>query len=194
MVRTSIDAQCPACGNKGLEYNAEKVDLPFLGESLETMVRCQECGYRHADFVLTETKDPTRFSYRVTEGDDMMVRVVRSASGTIRVPELGILIEPGLASEAFITNIEGILVRIERVLSQLHHDAESDETREKVEKLQATLTAMRDGAAEPVTVILEDPFGNSAILADKAVQEPIPQEEAAKLKVGMFVYDMDEEE
>lgn len=190
MVRTHIaDASCPACQAVGLEYRAEQVDLPFLGESLETMLRCNECGYRHTDFILTETKDPLRHKFVVSEEDHMMVRVVRSASGTIRIPELGILVEPGIASEAFITNVEGILVRVERVLSQLHRDAEDAETLQKVEALQHTLVDMRNGNAAPATLILEDPFGNSAILDDATVIEPIPEAEAAKLKVGAFVFD-----
>lgn len=172
-----------------MDYNAEQIDLPYLGPSLETMLRCQACGYRHVDFVLTESKDPTRVFYKVTDGDDMMVRVVRSGSGTIRIPELGIDIEPGIASEAFITNVEGIIVRIERVLDQLHRDAEDDATRKKVEELIAVFAAMRDGKAQPVTLVLEDPFGNSSILAEKAVSELIPEAEAARLKVGMFVFD-----
>lgn len=189
VVRTLIDATCPACSRPGLEYNAEQVDLPYLGESLETMVRCHGCGYRHTDFILTETRDPTRFTHPITEEADMSVRVVRSSSGTIRIPELGILIEPGLASEAFITNIEGIIVRIEAVLNQLLNDADVEETREKVRALQSTMAAMRTGAAEPATLIIDDPLGNSAILGERATSEPIAEAEAAKLKVGMFVFD-----
>ncbi len=190
MPRTILDeAKCPACGTAGLEYAAETVELPYMGKSLETLIRCLQCGYRHTDFVLTESKDPTRVSYRVTEADDMMVRVVRSSSGTIRIPELGITIEPGISSEAFISNIEGILVRIERVLDQMHRDAEDDEIRDRIEDMQGFMGRMRDGAADPVTLIVEDPFGNSSIIAPKAVSEPIPEDEADQLKVGMMVID-----
>lgn len=190
MPRSHIEgAVCPACGHRGLDYNAENIDLPYLGASLETMLRCPECGFRHTDFVLLETKDPLRVSYRITSEADMSVRVVRSSSGTIRIPELGIVIEPGVASEAFITNIEGILVRIEKVLAQLLRDATDDPQRARIEGLQATLEAMRDGKAVPATLVLEDPFGNSSILAEKAVQEPILPEEAERLKVGAFVFD-----
>ncbi|HET6398188.1 MAG TPA: ZPR1 zinc finger domain-containing protein [Candidatus Thermoplasmatota archaeon] len=192
MVRTVIqEAICPACGGQGLEYTAEQVDLPYMGSSLETMLRCDRCGYRHTDFILTERREPTRYSYRVTKADDMMVRVVRSASGTIRIPELGILIEPGVASEAFVSNIEGILVRVERVLDQLHRDAEDAGQLARIEELQGTLQAMRDGTAQPVTVVLEDPFGNSAILGEGAEKEAIPQHEADLLAVGMVVLDPD---
>lgn len=192
MVRTHLDSvSCPACHHQGLDYNAENVDLPYLGESLETMLRCNACGYRHTDFVLTEVKDPMRHAFTVRTEADIDVRVVRSSSGTVRIPELGVTIEPGIASDAFITNVEGILVRVEGVLDQLHRDAEDDEQKQRIEALQATFQAIREGRADPVTLILEDPFGNSAILHDAAVKEPIPAEEAARLKTGTFVMDPD---
>ena len=195
MVRTTIpDAVCPACDHRGLDYNAETIDLPYLGESLETMLRCSECGYRHVDFILTQTKDPMRYRLRVATEADMMVRVVRSASGTIRIPELGIDIEPGAASEAFITNVEGILLRVDQVLGQLYRDADDDEMRERVATLQRRILDLRLGQAEPVTLVLEDPFGNSAIIGEAAIAEPIPAAEAAVLKVGAFVFDQEEKE
>jgi zinc finger protein len=190
VVRTVIDeAICPACSGQGLEYTAEQVDLPFFGGSLETVLRCEKCGYRHSDFILTSRHEPTRYAYRVAVADDMMVRVVRSSSGTIRIPELGILIEPGVASEAFISNIEGILVRVERVLLQLARDAEDAAHLARIQELQETLAAMREGKAQPVTVIIEDPFGNSAILGDGVVKEALSPDEADQLKVGMVVLD-----
>ncbi len=192
MVRTFLeDALCPACLGRGLEYAAEPVDLPYLGTSLETMLRCLACGYRHTDFVLTDHKAPMRYSYVITKPDDMMVRVVRSSSGTIRIPELGISIEPGVASEAFVSNLEGILVRVERVLDQLGRDAEDDDMRTRIMDLQDVLGALREGKGEPVTVIIEDPLGNSAILGDGAKKEPIPPEEAESLKFGAHVFDIE---
>ncbi|HEX2066516.1 MAG TPA: ZPR1 zinc finger domain-containing protein [Candidatus Thermoplasmatota archaeon] len=189
-MRTRIDeAICPACSGRGLDYTAEQIELPFLGDSLETLLQCSACGYRHTDFVLTASHAPTRVKYTVATGDDMMVRVVRSSSGTIRIPELGIHIEPGVASEAFVSNVEGILVRVERVLDQLGRDAEDPAQQERIVQLQETLGLMRDGKAPPVTLIFEDPFGNSRILADGAVVEQMSEEEAGELKVGMLVFD-----
>lgn len=190
MPRSVIEeAICPSCDGRGLEYTTEAVDLPYLGKSLEILLRCEACGYRHNDFVLTEHREPTRYSYLVSKADDMMVRVVRSSSGTVRIPELGISIEPGISSEAFISNIEGILVRVERVLFQLLADADTDELRGRIQDLVDTMALMRDGKAPPVTVILEDPFGNSAILGEGATHEAISEAEAENLKTGMLVYD-----
>lgn len=193
MPRTVIEeALCPACGHKGLEYTTEKVELPFFGTSMEILLRCLECGYRHNDFVLTEHREPTRYTYVVRTGDDMSVRVVRSGSGTIRIPELGVLIEPGVASEAFISNVEGILVRVERVLDQLQRDAEDDDARRNVLALIERMGQLRHGKGGPVTIILEDPFGNSAILADGASHERMSDAEADQLKTGMLVFDPNE--
>ncbi len=192
MVRTFLDdALCPACLGVGLEYTAAQVDLPYLGESLETMLRCEACGYRHTDFVLTAHKAPTRYSYVIKEPNDMMIRVVRSSSGTVRIPELGISIEPGVASEAFVSNIEGILVRVERVLDQLGRDAEDEEMKTRILDLQDLMGGLREGRGGPVTVVLEDPFGNSAILGDHAQKESIPPEEAEALKIGAHVFDIE---
>ncbi len=192
-VSTIDDAVCPACSHRGLEYRAEQIDLPYLGESLETMLRCNACGYRHTDFVLTESKDPIRVAYTVKDAGAMSVRVVRSGSGTVRIPELGIDIEPGIASDAYITNIEGILVRIESVLDQLHRDAEDAQQKLRVQQLLDTFQAMRDGSAEPVTLVIEDPFGNSAIVHKDAKSETLSEEEASRLKTGMFVFGPDGE-
>ncbi len=190
MVRTLLDeAICPACSARGMEYSAEPIELPFMGTSLETMIRCDKCGYRHTDFVLTSTHAPMRYLHRVATAEDMSVRVVRSGSGTIRIPELGIAIEPGIASEAFVSNIEGILVRVERVLGQMLRDAEDEDGRLRVVELQQTLQRMRDGQAEPVTLILEDPFGNSRILGEGTREEAIPPHEAEHLRTGMQLFD-----
>jgi zinc finger protein len=190
-VRSYLDeAICPACAHKGMEYNAEQVDLPFMGNSLETLLRCMECGYRHTDFVLTESKEPIRSTYRVAAAEDMSVRVVRSSSGTVRIPELGILIEPGAASEAFVSNVEGILVRVERVLDQLGRDAEDQTMRDRVMDLQDTLAQMREGKAPPVTLVIEDPFGNSRILHEDARNEAMSEEDALLLKTGMHIHDL----
>jgi zinc finger protein len=172
-----------------MEYTAETVDLPFLGPSLETMIRCEACGYRHTDFVLTQSHEPMRYSYAIAKADDMMVRVVRSATCTIRIPELGIHIEPGTVSEAFISNIEGIIVRVERVLGQLGKDVEDAETDQRIAELAAVLQAMREGKAPPATLIFDDPFGNSRILGEGATATPLSPEEASKLQVGMLVFD-----
>jgi C4-type Zn-finger protein len=41
-------------------------------------------------------------------------------------------------------------------------------------------------------VILDDPFGNSAILADDAVTRPLTEEEVAALETGTVIFDKED--
>ena len=55
----------------------------------------------------------------------------------------------------------------------------------------APINAQSGDKTATVTLVIEDPFGNSAILGEGAEHEAIPAEEAERLKVGMLVYDPD---
>ena len=186
-----LDTHCPACGNAGLDYTAADLDIPHFPKSLQLIFECPECGFKHTDFMIGTSREPTRYVYDVRAPEDVNVRVVRSTSGTIRIPELGVLIEPGPASDAYVSNIEGVLVRVESVLTQLCRDAETDEERIACEERLDQLRKARDGAIH-FTFILEDPFGNSVLVHEKARAEAIGEAEAAELKTGAYTLEMQE--
>lgn len=58
--------------------------------------------------------------------------MVRSSSSTIRIPVLGANIEPGDASEALISNVEGVLWRIHDILSFLAEQEDPPSIRKRV--------------------------------------------------------------
>lgn len=184
-----VEAPCPACGKAELDYTSADLDIPHFPQSMQLIFDCAACGFRHSDFLLGSLKEPTRFRYAVAGADDMMVRVVRSTSGTIRIPELGILIEPGPASDAYVSNIEGVLVRVESVVTQLMRDADAPDQKSAAQRRLADIQRARDGRF-PFTFILEDPFGNSAIVHEGAKSEPIPPDEAEALKTGAYTLEM----
>lgn len=186
-----LDTNCPACGRPGLDYTAADLDIPHFPKSLQLVFECPECGFRHTDFMIGTSREPTRYLYDVREPDDVNVRVVRSTSGTIRIPELGVLIEPGPASDAYVSNIEGVLVRVEGVLVQLCRDAESEDARKACEERLNQLRRAREGQL-PFQFILEDPFGNSVLVHEKARAEEISETEAAELKTGAYTLEMQE--
>ena len=41
-----------------------------------------------------------------------------------------------------------------------------------------------------MTLIIEDPFGNSTIISDEAFMEKMSEEEASKLKTGLTIIDI----
>lgn len=193
-VRRMVIAQpCPACGEQRLLYTAADLDIPYFGQTIETLILCQACGFKHADVIIGKTRTPTRFIYQVDSADDMSVRVVRSTSGTIRIPELGALVEPGPNSEAYVSNVEGVLNRFERIVNQLGRDAQDPEKKKRVEERLSQITDAKEGRF-PFTLIVEDPYGNSLVAGEDVVQEAIPAEEAEKLARGEITIDVSEED
>jgi zinc finger protein len=186
-----IASPCPACGQQTVEYTAITLDLPYFGEVLQTVFICSSCGFRHSDIIIGRVRTPKRHTYRTKGPDDMAVRVVRSTSGTIKIPELGVLIEPGPASDAFVSNIEGILVRVEAVVKQLQRDAETPDARRECDRRLQMIEEARAGGL-PVTLIIEDPYGNSLIASPKTRVEDIPAEQAQELPTGDISFDVSE--
>ncbi|MDI6655688.1 MAG: ZPR1 zinc finger domain-containing protein, partial [Candidatus Hydrothermarchaeota archaeon] len=110
-----VDAPCPACEKLGLDVAFHIHEIPYFGDVMENVISCSSCSYRHADVIILETKEPTRYALKVESEEDMLIRVVRSGSAKIEIPELGIKITPGLNSEGYVSNVEGVLARIEDV-------------------------------------------------------------------------------
>ncbi len=133
-----------------------------------------ECGFRHSDTLILSQHKPTRYELKVRTQEDLNARVVRSSTGRIRIPELGIDIKPGIASEAFVSNIEGVLERVKDVLEMTMRWGENEKTRAK--QLLSIIERIKQGEVE-VTVIIEDPLGNSAIISKNATCKELTDEE-----------------
>ncbi len=173
-----------------MSVNWQGDEIPYFGEVMYIASLCT-CGFRFADTMILSQRDPMRFELNVDGLDDLNSRVIRSTSGTIRIPELGIDVEPGSISDSYVTNIEGLLDRILQVVVSATRWAEQDgdeDKRLKGEEIQQIFEDVMSGN-RPITVIIEDPFGNSAIISDKVKFVVLSSEEAEKLKTGMIVFD-----
>ncbi len=175
---------CPVC-HCALEMRWHQDNIPYFGDVMEISTVCT-CGYRFADTLILSQKDPVRHTMKVSTADHMCTRVIRSTSGTVHIPEWGLDIEPGPASEGYVSNVEGILDRVERIVRMARKWAEKDEEVRRADELLAEIEAAREGKA-CFTLVIEDPLGNSAIV-DACVQiEPLTAEEAAELNTGMLI-------
>jgi zinc finger protein len=96
--------------------------------------------------------------------DDLNATVVRSSFASIEIPELGVRVEPK-RGEAFVSNVEGVLQRVEKVVEMLSRDEEG-EKRAKAAAIVKKIAQIKAGEAN-MTLILDDPTGNSAIISDK---------------------------
>jgi len=184
-ILTVTKSVCPLC-SKELVTNWVKDNIPFFGEVMHITSTC-ECGLRYSDTMIMAQSEPVHYEMKVRAQEDLDARVVRSTSGTIRIPELGVDIEPGPASESFVSNIEGVLDRVSDILQMVIRWDEPDKTR-RAQELQCAIEKVMAGKSE-ITVIIEDPMGNSAIIAESATCRELTEEEAACLKTGMIVFE-----
>jgi zinc finger protein len=185
-----VDSICPMCRRAGhLTMLSTTVEVPYFGEGLETTLRCDACGFRHADFMILSQKDPVRLSLACSTEADLSVRVIRSNSGTIRIPELGFLAEPTPLSESFVSNVEGVLERAKDVLlTALEFHGEDPDKHALLDEYLRRFEAFRNARA-PFTLVLDDPHGNSAIVSDRVEKRALTPDEVAELKTGMILLD-----
>jgi zinc finger protein len=176
---------CPLC-HKEFLTNWVPDNIPFFGEVMHITSMC-ECGFRYSDTLILAQRKPVRYELKIKNQDDLDARVVRSTSGTIRIPELGVDIEPGPASESFISNIEGVLDRVEEILGMVTRWGEQEKT-ERALELLSILEKIKAGNYE-ITVIIEDPLGNSAIISENATKKELTADEVAHLKTGMIIFE-----
>ena len=176
-----LASHCPLCGRANLVSRSVPLDLPYFGEAFQTTLRCEDCGYRHADLLLTRTREPRRVSLRVTHPDRLNARVARSASCTVRILELGARMDPGPRSEAFVSNVEGLLHRFPEVALGAKALASSKRARADAARAVARLDGCIE-ARRPFTLVLEDPTGNSDVFHVDAMRKGLTPEEVAHLR------------
>lgn len=168
-------------------------DVPHFGEALETLLQCASCGFRHVDFLIMQQRDPLRYALRIASEEDLRVRVIRSNSGTFRIPEIGFTAEPTPGSESFVSNVEGVLDRAARIFRLAREfNLENPEAVAVAEAGLARLEAAREGRGEGLTLIIDDPFGNSAIVSERAEKRALTPEEVAALHTGLILIDKED--
>ncbi|WP_440952372.1 ZPR1 zinc finger domain-containing protein [Methanococcoides sp. FTZ1] len=186
-------SSCPLC-NEDLIIKWQSDEIPYFGEVMYISTSCCNCGFRFTDTMILTQKDPIRYEIMVEGLEDLNARVIRSTSGTIRIPDLGIDVEPGSVSDSYVTNIEGILQRVLSVVeTATEWVKEEPEAYERGLELQKLLAKAMQGEL-PLKVIMEDPLGNSAIISEKAISRTLSNEEASNLHTGMIVFDVDSSE
>ncbi len=187
-----VQGTCPGCAGASLVMRTLTHEVPHFGEALQTLLRCDGCGFRFVDFIVVHEREPVRYTFRVEDADDLAARVIRSSSGTIRIPEIGLVAEPSPQSESYVSNVEGVLQRIEDVFQMARRFNLDDPAKVDVATAGlARIEAARQGDGG-LTLIIEDPWGNSAIVHERAEREPLTDEEANELKTGIIVIDKSE--
>ena len=193
MKSVAVASPCPMCKESGcLTVLSTTVNIPHFGDGMESTLQCSGCGFRHADFMILGQKDPLRLEFRSEGEQDLQVRVIRSNSGTIRIPELGFLAEPTPLSESYVSNVEGVLTRAKDILlTAVEFFGEEPDKRALLQHYLETYEALVNGR-QPFTLVIDDPFGNSAIVSEKVERRALTEDEVAHLKTGMIILDRED--
>lgn len=181
--------KCPSCSVGNLRITEIPYRVPYFGTILLVTLQCENCGFSHRDLFSIDFHEPMRYEVKVKGVEDLKIRVIRSSSGTIRIPELGVRIDPGPFAEGFISNVEGVLERVERAAIVLLHGAVDTEEKKRCLDFLEELRKAKDGLLE-FTLILDDPYGNSAIISvdeGKVVKRRLTEEEIRSLKSGRIL-------
>lgn len=158
---------CPFCQHKTLTLREAERDIPYFGKVILFSMDCDHCKYHKADLETEKGEGkPAKYTFSVESEDDLKVRVVKSASATIKIPHIG-SIEPGETANGYVTNIEGILNRIKHQVENFRENSDDENEKKKAKNILKKLQRILWGQ-EPIKIVLDDPSGNSAIISEKA--------------------------
>ncbi len=166
----TMKVRCPACGVRELEITDYLYDAPLVGLLLLSSGRCGSCGYKYSDVRMAEGGEPEMLEVKVERPEDLNVLVIKSSTATLEIPELGVKITPGPASQGFITTVEGILHRVLEVLEVLCSDPSAD--KKECDRRRGELEKALEGAM-PFTLVITDPDGASKVVRDEESKEKL---------------------
>ncbi len=175
--------KCPACAVEGVAKSIMKeIEIPHFGKVMETTIQCPSCGFKHSDIIALEQNDPAKYVLEINK-NNLSVRVVRSQSATVIIPEIGVKVEPGPKSEGYVTNVEGVLTRFESAVKKALMLFEDDESQKNGKKALNQIQELKKGNGTATLIIL-DPFGQSNVVSENVEILEIPEEELHNLKTG----------
>ena len=161
---------CPICHKNKLNLTEEEYEVPYFGKCYLMSMSCENCNYKTSDIETVEQKDPIKYTFEVKSKKDLNTRVVKGGQATIKIPALKMSVEPGPASEGYISNIEGVLQKFKKIIEVERDTAEDDGIKKTAKNLLKKLWKVELGEM-PIKIIIEDPSGNSAIIDKRAVIE-----------------------
>jgi zinc finger protein len=103
------------------------------------------------------------------------------------VEELDLEVEPGIAADGYVSNVEGVLNRFISAIEMLQRQASQDDDESCYADCQVYIDALNAaiaGEESELTLVLLDPLGNSKILHEEARNSSLSEREVEGLSVG----------
>jgi zinc finger protein len=162
-------------------------EVEHFGAVLLSVATCQRCGYRYTDVMTLTNRQPLSLTAKISSLEDLNMRVIKSGTATISIPEFGATITPGPHSEGYISNVEGLLSKIEDALTFMLSIAK-DKRLKKGETMLKKMGMARDSKPR-FTLVIKDPLGNSAIVSrypDRIKKRKLTNRELQTIKYGQY--------
>ena len=183
-MESKIDVPCAQCGSeKGLLMLSLSSEIPYFGEHTQITVLCETCGWKHSDFIPTDGDKHGYWSLCLESSDVGSARVIRSSSCTVRINELGLEVTPGGNSSGYITNVEGIISRFEKIVESMSWSLDDQESLDRTKIILEGLSRAKVGRSDLVLELL-DPRGSSQIMHDSVVSRHLTEDERSQLGIG----------
>jgi len=179
--------RCPSCDSESMHSSQTEYEVEHFGAVLLSVIACKSCGYRHTDVITLTNREPVALTARITSLEDLNMRIIKSGTATVSIPEFGATITPGPYSEGYISNVEGLLSKIEDALTFMLATAKGKRLKNG-ERMLKKMRMARDSTPK-FTLILKDPFGNSAIVSpnpQKVRKRKLTKRELLGVKYGQY--------
>tara|TARA_Y100000310_G_C20421219_1_gene686772 strand:- start:28 stop:495 length:468 start_codon:yes stop_codon:yes gene_type:complete len=141
-------------------------EVPHFGTCYLFSVTCKSCKYHKADIEAKEEKSPCKLEFETEKKEDLNTMIVKSAQAKVKIPTLRMSVGPNVASNGYITTIEGLLNRFKKIIEQERDNSDDPKIRKKAKNLLKKLWKIECGD-EKVKIVIEDKTGNSTIVSDK---------------------------
>jgi zinc finger protein len=164
--------QCPVCGKPKAVLRDEEIDVPYFGKTFVFSICCGDCGFSKSDIEAAEERDPVKITFETNSDKDMKIRIVKSSQALVKIPTLRMSMEPGEGSDGFISNIEGLIGKFEKVIESQRDSSDDPSVKKSAKNLLKKIWKIKLGDI-PVKIMIEDPSGNSAIISDKSNVEKL---------------------
>lgn len=165
------DQPCPFCGAGKAVLREEEIDIPYFGRVFVLSMECPDCNTRKSDVEPAEKKEPCKYTLEVNSEDDLNIKIVKSGEATVKIPHV-ITMEPGPASNGYVTNVEGLLERVKKVIESAMESEDDPAAKKKAKNMIKKLNKVLFGR-EKIKIILEDATGHSAIISEKAQKSKV---------------------
>jgi zinc finger protein len=179
--------RCPSCDNESMLTSQTEYEVEHFDSVLLSVATCQRCGYKHTDVMTLTDRQPLSLTAKISSLEDLNMRIIKSGTATISIPEFGATVTPGPYSEGYISNVEGLLSKIEDALTFMLSTVNG----KRLKKGKTMLKKMRIARdSKPrFTLVIKDPLGNSAIVSphpEEIKKRKLTNRELQAIKYGQY--------